>query len=406
MPEINNALATQIQVPQIDLGGSLLKAQQLNSLQASTARTQQEVEHKKFLYDQGGGYDPSELATLQATREKHMENAGRIGSAYLSNPNDAAWSTAVDEAAKVGLIKGGSLEKAQYLSIPPAQRAGVAQALMRAGQPSSATIEQSGGPAQNRAYGSRTGELSAGLAPAPGSGGPAGPGQPAGPKVSLIEANKAAEGSADVDRKQLEQYQQEGRSAGATKAALQQIKLDADRVRTGAAADREQSARKVLIGLGDTFPALKKYTDKYTDSAAAFESLDKNAGIVAREAQKSVSGTAASELEAISHTLANTSTTNRGINVNASQLMGLKNYEAARSSAAENYYQSGTLKGFSAQFNKNAGPAAWIYMALPPEEQDTIKAQLNKSDAGKRTWNSIVGQIYYIHKNKLDEGLD
>lgn len=404
MPEINNALAAQIQVPQVDLGGTLAKIAQINSLNASTEKTQQEVQHNKFLYDQGGGYTPSELQTRADTQQRHMENAGRIGNAYLANPTDAAWSASVDEAEKVGLIRGGSLEKAQYLSLPPAKREGVAKALQAAGQSSTENITQNPNAIAGRAAGQKAGELTGGLAPAPDSG-PTSGGGPR-PKVSLIEANRAAEGSAEVDKQQLSQYQQEQRTAGPTKAALQQMKLDAARVRTGALADREQNSRKLMVALGDTFPALKQYTDKFSNSTAAFESLDKNAGIVAREAQKSVSGTAASELDAISKTLASTSTTNKGIDINASQLIGLKNYESARASAAETYYQSGTLKGFAAQFNKNAGPAAWIYMSLPGEEQDSIKAELNKSEGGKRTWNSIIGQIYYIHKNKLDEGLD
>lgn len=151
MAEINNALAAQIQVPKMDLGGTLAKAAQINSLNAETGLKTQEFEHRKFLYDQGKGYNPSELQTLQSTRTQQLENAGRIGSAYLSNPTDAAWSAAVDEADKAGLIQGGSLEKAQYLSMPPEKRAALAKSLQQAGMSSSTATEQTGIPAYNRA---------------------------------------------------------------------------------------------------------------------------------------------------------------------------------------------------------------------------------------------------------------
>ena len=61
MPDVNNSLAAQIQVPQIDIGGTLEKAARIQNLGTENELKQQELKHRQFLYDQGGGFEDVEL---------------------------------------------------------------------------------------------------------------------------------------------------------------------------------------------------------------------------------------------------------------------------------------------------------------------------------------------------------
>lgn len=399
MAEINNSLASQIQVPQIDVLGTLGKATQLQL-------GQQELQHRQFLYDQGGGYNPSELNTLANTRNTEAETYGRIGNILSNDQSDAAVGL-VHDLAKKSNIPAADLYAARLMKMNAGQRKQFGSSLQQYGQSSTPSVEQSGQPAFNRSYGSKTGELSGSLAPAPDNGPPPAPGEAPRPKVPLVQATKAAENQSAVDTHQIEQYTKEQSEAPTMIATLRQMKVDAARVRTGAGADKEQGARKIMVAMGDTFPALKSLSDKFSSPTAAFESLDKNRGIVARAAMKDVDGRAASELEAISSSLASGNTTNKGLDINVSQLIGLKQYQRVRADAAQQYYNTNhTLVGFGTQFNKTAGPAAWIYMSLPPEEQASIRETLKKSDDGKRVLSSLGKQIGFIHQNKLDESLE
>lgn len=202
-------------------------------------------------------------------------------------------------------------------------------------------------------------------------------------------------------------YQTQADAASEKKVALRQIMTDADRVRTGKGETRINEARKWMQTASQFIPGLDQYASKYDGPVAAFESLEKNRGIVARAAMKGVGGTAASELDAISKTLASGETSHGGIVLNASQLIGVENGKKAQLQAAQVYQDRfGTLKGFAADYNKNAGPAAWVYMALPAEEQKSIRDSLVKTKDGQNVLNSMARQMHYIHKNKLDEGID
>jgi hypothetical protein len=407
MAEINNALAAQIQVPQTNPLDTLGK---LTAIQ----RGRQELEHNQFLYDRGGGYTPSELQTQAATQQQHLENASRIGNVLANDPSEAGRRQALQMAKDYGVPVNPLMEH-HIMTAPAATIRQYGRNMQQAGQTAQSAIEQTGAPSYNRAYGTKSGELGGALAPADGgapgapASGPAtgAPGKPPAPAggLSLTERTREAEGNAQKRVEEFEGYRKENDAAGVQKVALRQLMDDADRVRTGAGADKEQAARKWLLAAGQLIPGLQGVADKFSDPVAAFESINKNAGLIARSAIKSVGGTAASELDAISKSLVGTDTSNKGIKINASQLVGLETYKQARFQAAQQYQDAnGTLKGFAADFNKRAGPAAWVYMSLPPEERAKVAESLRKSSPG--TLNSIAKQLKYIHENKLDEGVE
>lgn len=419
MPEINNGLAAQIQVPQVDVLGTLGKAAQLRQLEAESGLKEQELKYRQGVLDRNNNYYTHDVVELGQAKNIQAETAGRIGNAYLANPTDGTWHAAVEEAKKAGLIRN-SLEEAQYRNMPKEQRSGVAKALQQYGQSSTQNIEQNPAAiaprAQAHSGGAELGTMYGppGREPAP-VGGPAQGGTtapreaPAAPaaSLSLQERKLEAAGNATKRVEEFNQYRQENEGASVQKVALRQLMQDAERVRTGAGADKEQAARKWLMAAGQLIPGLQGVAEKYSDPVAAFESINKNAGLIARTAIKQVGGTAASELDAISKSLVGTETSQKGIMVNASQLVGLETYKQARFNAAQQYQDAnGTLKGFAADFNTKAGPAAWVFMSLPAEERAKVGESLRKNSEGKRTLNSIARQLKYIHDNKLDEGVD
>lgn len=450
MAEINNSLAAQIQVPQIDLASTLGKAAQINSLNASTERTQQEVEHNKFLYKQGGGYTPGELQTQAVTQQQHLENGGRIGNAYLANPTDASWSAAVDEASKVGLIRGGSLEKAQYLSLPPQQRMSVAKSLQQAGMPSQTAVEQTGVPAGNttREAGkyipegiqpntpiiSRTEAATGGRQPVTQqrvdnaiSSGRNFDGSPrvtsAADVVGTPQVVRNPDGSISSSvtpettgtQQSLAQdyagYRENGKNAAMTKYLLRNMQDDADRLSTGKGATFTNTAKQwiqsaqTLPGVGES---IKKITGDISDPIAAFEAIQKNAGQLTRATMKDVDGKAASEYSMIQKQLPNAEMSPRGLKLVAAQMMAPEDFKQAKLQAADNWKKgnNGSLGGFESDWNKNITPTTFLFARLPAQDRDVLIQNLGKTSQGKETLARIKQQSIWAHNNGLDGVLD
>ena len=450
MADINNALAAQIQVPQVDLAGTLAKVSQINALNASTARTEQEVEHNKFLYKQGGGYSPAELFTLASTRQQHMENAGRIGNAYLSNPTDANWSASVDEAERVGLIRGGSLEKAQYLSLPPQQRAAVAKSLQQAGMSSQTAVEQSGVPAGNTTreagkyipeglqpntpYISRTEAATGGrkqptqaqvdkaintgrnfdgsprvLSTADIVGTPQAVRNPDGSLSSSVTPE--TKGTQESLAQDYTGYKENAKNAAMTKYTLKNMRDDVDRLSTGKGATFTNTARQwiqsaqTLPGVGDV---VKKITGDMSDPIAAFEALQKNAGQLTRATLKDVEGKAASEYQMIQRQLPNVEMSPRGIKLVTAQMIAPEDYKQAKLQAADNWKKSHSqsLAGFESDWNKNISPSTFLFARLPDDDRNTLIKNLSKTGEGRAQLDNIKRQAKWAHDNGLDEFID
>ena len=382
MPEINNALALGIKNEPIDVLKPLLGASQINE---SRART---------------GLIGTETAKNQAGLR------GQAANIIYQDPSDNGVNLAIKHFEQNGTPLD-TLTKQNILKMNPEQRKQTAYSIMQGSMPSQTAIEQNPSLIAQRAQ-SQTGGTLLGSYKGPPGYQPAAPSQKGAeptPSITPLEEKGAAEASTNISQDQLKKYSSANEAAANQKVALRQIMLDAEKVRTGQGAEKEQAARKWFQAAAQYLPGLKNYSPD--QSIAAFESIEKNKGIVAREAMKSVGGTAASELSSISDAIVGGTTSHGGIVNNASQLMGMKNAEMARYQAAHDYFNKNqTLKGFDAHFSKNAGPAAWVYMALPQEERQSIRDTLKKSKQGQGVLNSIARQMNYIHSHKLDEGLD
>lgn len=142
MAEINNALAAQIRVPEIDTLGTL---QKLTQFQLG----KQALEHKQFLYDQGHGYDPNELSTLQDVYQKKSEIRGRAANEIYNDPSDAGVQRAFEHWDKAGAPLD-DVTKARILKMSPAERKQTAAQIQQGAMPSQTAIEQTGIPAGNQ----------------------------------------------------------------------------------------------------------------------------------------------------------------------------------------------------------------------------------------------------------------
>lgn len=416
MPEINNALALGIKSDPVDMMGTLGKAAALKQTEAQTNILQQSYGEREREYGENGGLTSSQRSTMSKTQQEAM---GPIGNILSSDQSPQARQQAISLARRAG-IPMDDMTAGHLMSAPADQVKQYGVNAQRLGQSSTANVEQSppaiaaraqshsGGGELGTMYGPSGGVPNAAPSGAPaGSSGPAGTLAPGGPQnLSLMERKAEAAANATNRAQEFKGYQAEADAAGEKKVALRQIMSDADRIRTGKGQTKINDAKKWVQTAATIVPGLDKLVN-VNDSVAAFESLEKNRGIVARAAMKGVGGTAASELEAISGSLASGETSNKGIDVNVSQLIGLENAKKARFNAAQEYQdRNGSLKGFAADFNKNAGPAAWVYMSLPPEERQSIRETLQKTKQGQGVIQSIAKQIHYIHSNKLDEGID
>lgn len=426
MAEINNSLALGVKPAEFDIMKPLAGAAQINSLRANTAKTQQDIDYNQRLQDQGqNGMRPQEENTLAEANTKQAELRGRAANEIVQDPSDAGVQSAFKHFEQAGAPLPPKVQQ-EMLAMPPEQRRQRALQIQQGSMPSSTSNLQNpkliaeraqaetGGTTLGGMYGPTGGPPANGAGPPP-PGGPMGApggspaaGPPSGPQnLSLMERKAEAQQNAEGRAQEFKGYQTENDAANTEKVALQQIKIDADRVRTGKGETKINEARKWIQTASQFIPGLDQYAAKFNDPVAAFESIEKNKGIIARAAMKGVGGTAASELDTITHTLVSGETSHKGIDINASQLIGFKNFQKARFQAAQSYQdQYGSLKGFAADFNNKAGPAAWVYMSLPEEEQKSIAETLKKSKQGQTVLNSIAKQINHIHKNKLDESVD
>lgn len=420
MPEINNALALGVKSEPVDLLGTLGKAQALKESQAKTNILEQSYGEREREYGENSGLTSGQRATMSKTQQEAM---GPIGNILSSDQSPQARQTAISLARRAG-IPMDDMTAGHLMSAPPDQVKQYGVNAQRLGQSATSNVEQNppaiAQRAQSHAGGTELGTIYGPPGGAPGAPQPspptaapksasapaAAPEAPGPQNLSLMERKSEAAANATNRAQEFKGYQVEADAAGEKKVALRQILADADRIRTGKGQTKINDAKKWIQTASTIVPGLDKIVN-VNDSVAAFESLEKNRGIVARAAMKGVGGTAASELEAISGSLASGETSNKGIDVNVSQLIGLENAKKARFNAAQAYQDRyGSLKGFAADFNKNAGPAAWVYMSLPPEERQSIKETLQKTKQGQGVIQSIAKQIHYIHSNKLDEGID
>jgi len=149
MPEINNSLALGIKADPIDIMKPLAGAAQINSLRASTAKTQQDVDYNQFLQDQGGGYRPSEANTLAETNQKRLGLAGQIGNILVNDQSTAARTQALKAAKASGVNIDPQVEQ-HIMTAPASTVKQYGQNMRNAAMPSSTNMEATGEVTRNQ----------------------------------------------------------------------------------------------------------------------------------------------------------------------------------------------------------------------------------------------------------------
>jgi hypothetical protein len=391
MAEINNSLALQIQQP--DIGKTLLTAGQINEMRAKTALEEASTQN-----------------TQASTAEKNAGLRGQAASIIWQNPTPDG----VEESIKHFHNNGTPLDSLTQESMrkmardnPQALKQRAAD-IMHGGMSAQTNTQLNTHQIYKRQQAETSGGLQGQLTAPNGSGPPSPPGQPsppatpAPPLIQQVETakNRAAQGVTNLDK-----YNKEGTSASIQSAALHQMQVDANQVRLGAGATSQEAARKVVTAIGEMVPSLKPFTDSMADKSAAFQSFDKNAGIVSRAITQEVGTQAASGLDMITKSLISSGNTNKGVDLIAPQLIGLSHFKQARASASNKWSDEhgGDMTGFETDFNKKASVGAWMVKELPPDQQQIVGQYLKKNNPD--AFKVMIKQLNNIREQKLDEGV-
>ena len=458
MPEINNSLALGIKADPIDIMKPLAGAAQINSLRASTAKTQQDVDYNQFLQDQGGGYRPSEANTLAETNQKRLGLAGQIGNILVNDQSTAARTQALKAAKASGVNIDPQVEQ-HIMTAPASTVKQYGQNMRNAAMPSSTNMEATGevtrnqgqyipqGIAPNEPIISRTEAATGGrkqptqdqvdsaikngrnldgskrvlstanIAPNPDGSLPSvkptvSPGIVHNPDGS-ISSNVTHE--TEATQKSLGEdyagYKDSAKKAAMTKYLLHNMTDDADRLSTGKGATFTGTVKQwiqsaqTLPGVGNT---VKSITGDISDPIAAFEALQKNAGQLTRATLQDVDGKAASEYRMIQQQLPNVEMSPRGLKLVTAQMMAPEDFKQAKLQAADKWKSgnNGSLSSFEADWNKNVSPTTFLFARLPPSDRDALIKNLNKTDTGRSQLQSIRRQTKWAHENGLDEFVD
>lgn len=445
MAEINNSLALGVKPMEMDIAKPLEAATKINYLRANTAQTEQETGYRQFQQDSNEGYRVPEVNTLAEAHQKQIGLAGQIGNMLANDPSPSGVRQAIDAAKKAGVPVDPSTEQ-HLLTAPPQQIVKYGQNMQRAGQPSTAAIEQNPNQIGNRAAagasGAAAGAIDAPYAP---------PGKPmtqpqvdsaistrtnrdGTPRVLSMEGNVPAQpgapGATNLERKQVIEargtervgtaaknveefagYKQSAANSSTTKTVLRSLQDDAERVYTGKGATNKGDAQKWILAasnLPGVGSLVKHFAGDQSDPVAAIENIRKNIGIISRQAVGDIHETSAAALESVQNSLPTEEMSSKGLKLATSQMMAIEDYKQARLQSAQKWKDthSGSLDGFASDWSKNMGPATFVMARLPKEEQIAVRQRLGSTTEGKRTLNSIDTQLAWGHKNGLDSVVD
>lgn len=450
MPEINNALALGVKSDPVDLMGTLGKAAAFRESNAKADILQQSYGEREREYGENGGLTSSQRSTMSKTQQEAM---GPIGNILSNDQSLPARQQALSLAKRAG-IPMDTMTEQHLLTAPADQVKQYGVNAQRLGQASSTNIEQSGVPAGRHAaavapytpvqvppgstvttteqvanaarppvkpsaaiVGDDEGVRKGLYNPTPDQTrrGITGPVVSGGeiPGISGIGPKAQAEQTVagDVLGKEYAGYKEQAISAATTKYLLKNLQDDTARLSTGKGATAAGVAKQWLQAAGDlpgVGPTIRKIAGDHSDSVAAFEAVQKNAGQLTRATLKDVDGKAASEYKMIQQQLPNVEMSKGGLALVTAQMAAPEDYKQARLQAADNWKKThnDTIDGFASDWNKNIGPGAFLFARLPQEEQTGMVQRLNKTPEGQRTLQSLRTQMKWAHKRGLDSVID
>lgn len=135
-----------------------------------------------------------------------------------------------------------------------------------------------------------------------------------------------------------------------------------------------------------------------------FESFQKNAGQVVREAVRATSARAAvQEFSLIQKALPSADMSQGGFEQVINQLRGVNDYHLATNQAAQNWrnQNNGSLAGFQQDWQSNITPAAFFMARLTPDQRQSVATDIRKTPQGDAALSRIMDEIRYGQKQGL-----
>ena len=382
------------------------------------------------------------------TSDKALEVGGKIAQMIIADPSDAGVERA-HQAAKDAGVDTNPMSFQQMLSLPPEQRVQAAKAKLAGGltpaeytaphnvTPTDSVTSRGGIIGQAPVTGAATGAPPAGPASpqsgaapnqqggmigAPGerilggsivadNGGPI-PGQPKpaapfGTVAPAMTPGQKAESDAYGGEMAkvlpaLTDKANNSRQANFTLDQMRQESQSWDMGKGGATlATAQQYLKPLANALGSTM---------FDKPVADFESFQKNAGTLTRQAVKEVSPRAAvQEFQMIQGQLPSANMSRQGFDQIVNQFQAVNDFNIAKAQAGQLWKDdkennpSGSMSGFETQWNKNVTPSAFLVSRLPPEQLGALKANLDRTPEGRATLKSITTQLQWAKAHNLDQ---
>lgn len=352
----------------------------------------------------------------------------RIAQGYLNDPTDQSWSNSIRTAKANGYLNG--MEEQQLLNVrDPATRERAAQSWIGSGVPTNEYVKPHNvnptervttpgammrPPVQStaRVVGDREAVQSGLYEPTPqerAQGWVAQPpasrvGQTFGTMAPAMTPGQLKENEAYGTEiaKTLPVLAEKADNSRQANFTLEQMKAESQSWDMGKGGTALMNAQKYLksaaavIGLKDT------WLDK---PVADFESFQKNAGTLTRQAVKEVSSRAAvQEFTMIQNQLPSADMSRGGFNQIVNQFQAVNDYNIAKHQAGQVWKDAtGSMDKFDAEWNKNITPSAFLVSRLPPEQLGALKVNLERTAEGRATLKSITTQLKWAHDHNLDQ---
>lgn len=181
---------------------------------------------------------------------------------------------------------------------------------------------------------------------------------------------------------------------------LDQMELSSQSWKMGKFSEVQGDARAYMQSFA------KMFTDKETvfdKPVADFQSFQKNAGHLVRQAVREVSSRAAvQEYQMIQKSLPSADMSRGGFMQIKNQMQSMYDYDLAKQQAAQSWLQShSTPEGFESEFNQKITPAVFLVQRMEPQELQYMRTQMLKQPGGKQALDNLLGKV----KNAQEMGL-
>lgn len=402
-----------------------------------------------------GGLMPKDYSELSSAGKSQAETrkvgvdtvasgtdlGAKIAQGVMADPsNDSVWRNAVNQ--HYSTVGGPELERQQLLSVKdPSTRLQIAKAYGAQGVPpgtfgaphnvsptdaittpgASYAVPQGVPLATNRPGGALPSSprimgddeaVRQGLySPTPeqiqrGVTGPASPNQQVANRFGAIQPamtpGQAAESKSYGDQlaKVLPDLTEKANNSRQANFTLQQMMDESHTWNMGKGGTALMQAQQYLKPIANAFGSTA-----FDRPVADFESFQKNAGTLVRQAVKEVSPRAAvQEFQMIQNQLPSADMSRQGFNQIVNQFQAVNNFNIAKQQAAQAFRDhNGTMDGFETSWNKNITPTAFLVAGLPPDQLGALKANLQRTPEGRATLQSITKQLKWAHDYNLDE---